>query len=94
MTKAAARVRLFPTGYYIPGVRAVERLVPADAVDVLTRGPNPAFTRDGTASEIVHEGTDDLDRVLPGLVAEINASSPPPEATPDESRARGGTSDG
>lgn len=75
------RVRVYPTeGHYLQGVKAVERLVPPDMAEVLTGGPHPAFTRDGTASkDPVLEDTDDIEAYMPP--AEEPPAAPEP-ATP------------
>lgn len=70
------RVRLHPTGdAFIPGVKAVERLVPADIADVLLAHTPAAFTRekDGDLAEDPHEDLSDIYDALPAL----NPDQPP-----------------
>lgn len=60
------RTRLYPTDHFLPGVAAVQRLVPPEHVDVLLHGPHPAFTRDRPPEVELEdepfEGTDDIER--------------------------------
>lgn len=54
------RVRVHPTGtHIIPGVRAVERLVPSDVADVLLEHTPAAFTREAPG-ELADEPLEDL----------------------------------
>lgn len=78
-----ARVRIYPIeGRYLPGVRAVERLVPSEYAGPLTESAFPAFTRtrpegQDSPSDDVDEQTDDLERELGDLVEQ-----PVPVQTP------------
>lgn len=72
-----SRVRLYPaTDYYLPGVRAVERVVPADVADELLAAPHPAFTRDrpegqDAPSDDALEEHDDIERDAPEVALKL-----------------------
>jgi hypothetical protein len=79
---ARDRVRIYPVAdYYMPGVRAVERLVPAEVADVLLASPHPAFTRQRPETQEapatdVPEDIDDILLAMPELTPRDSASVP------------------
>lgn len=97
------RQRVYPTGtHYIPGVAAVERIVPAEVADRLVDGPNAAFTRAKPGPEGAPETPDvreDIDDVLenfpePPTEVEEPQSAPVHETGPGGNILTGEKSDG
>ena len=93
MPKNESRVRVYPTEtYYLPGVRAVERLVPADIGDALIG--SRAFTRQrpegqDEPSPDVLEDLSDIYRELPHL--DPDREEPAPEPAMSVTDAEGGS---
>ena len=84
---AESRVRLYPTGTaYVPGIRAVERLVEPDVAERLVA--SGAFTLDGEPSADAIEDTWDLDE-HPDF-----QQDPPTEPAPEADVTEGADSDG
>ncbi len=76
------RVHLYPVeDHYLPGVRHVERIVPADVADVLLAGPHPAFTRERPEGqdEPSPDALEDITDIL-REVPELRPAAPSTEA--------------
>lgn len=79
MDDTERRVRLYPTGsHYIEGVRAVERLVPADVADRLLAFSPPAFTRERPEGQ--KEPSEDALESIDDVLAHPEFRPPEPEA--------------
>lgn len=72
------RVRLYPTDWFHPGIRSVERLVPAELADQLLAVPHPAFTT--TRPEGQDEPTDNVLEDVSDIEAHLHELTSPPAA--------------